>query len=462
MKIRSAITDSFVNFANKLGYGANNLAQGAGYQFDYVTRNRLLVEATYRSSWVVGMAVDVVAEDMTSEGIDIVSTLTPDDIERLHMQARHLKIWESLSDTIKWARLYGGCIAMMMIDGQDPSKPLDPKTVRPGSFKGLMVLDRWMLTPPDMTQLVSDMGPEFGRPAVYSVIGQTQGGIPPMRIHHSRVIRIDGVDLPYFQRFAENGWGQSIVERVWDRLIAYDSTTAGAAQLVYKAHLRTMKIKGLRNVIANGGQALQGLIKNIDMIRLYQSNEGMTLLDADDEFDTHQYTFSGLAAMMDKFAEQIAGATQIPLTRLLGQSPQGFSTGDADIRNYYGRIKQEQERRLRNGVHRVYELLAHSLQIPLPDTWGFTFKSLWRMSDVERGQYAAAVTSAVQGAEEAGLVSRAIALKELRQQSHLTGLWSNITDEYIADAELDPPLPETPLPETPLPADPDGEQAAAE
>jgi hypothetical protein len=35
----------------------------------------------------------------------------------------------------------------------------------------------------------------------------------------------------------------SIVERIFDRLTSYDSTSVGAAQLAYKAHLRTAKIK---------------------------------------------------------------------------------------------------------------------------------------------------------------------------------------------------------------------------
>ncbi|MDI5448925.1 hypothetical protein MJL27_26670, partial [Salmonella enterica subsp. enterica serovar Anatum] len=41
----------------------------------------------------------------------------------------------------------------------------------------------------------------------------------------------------------ENEWGMSVVERIWDRLTAFDSATVGAAQLVYKAHLRTYKVE---------------------------------------------------------------------------------------------------------------------------------------------------------------------------------------------------------------------------
>lgn len=89
----------------------------------------------------------------------------------------------------------------------------------------------------------------------------------------------------------ENDWGQSVVERIFDRLMAFDSATTGAAQLVYKAHLRTYSIKGLRSVLGMGQNtaAYKGLMAHMDMIRQYQSIEGMTVMDAEDEFATHSY-----------------------------------------------------------------------------------------------------------------------------------------------------------------------------
>ncbi|WP_342080442.1 anti-CBASS protein Acb1 family protein, partial [Escherichia coli] len=158
----------------------------------------------------------------------------------------------------------------------------------------------------------------------------------------------------------ENEWGMSVVERIWDRLTAFDSATVGAAQLVYKAHLRTYKVEKLRELIALGGQAFEALLKNIDLIRQFQSNEGMTLMDAKDTFETHQYNFSGLDDILSQFAEQISGAVGIPLVRLFGQSPKGFSTGDADLANYYDRVSSLQERRLRLPVRRILDIMHRS------------------------------------------------------------------------------------------------------
>jgi hypothetical protein len=47
----------------------------------------------------------------------------------------------------------------------------------------------------------------------------------------------------------------------------------------------------------------------------------MTLMDKSDDFQTHSYSFAGIADVILRFAEQVSGATGIPLVRLFGQSP---------------------------------------------------------------------------------------------------------------------------------------------
>lgn len=200
--------------------------------------------------------------------------------------------------------------------------PLRPETIGKGKFKGILPLDRWMIDPV-LTRRIKDMGPDLGKPEFYDVV-TTATGIPAWRIHHSRLIRFDGVTLPFQQKMTENEWGMSVVERIWDRLTAFDSATVGAAQLVYKAHLRTYSVEKLRELIALGGPAYEALLKNIDLIRQFQSNEGMTLMDSRDKFETHQYSFSGLDDILSQFAEQISGAVGIPLVRLFDSPRRDF------------------------------------------------------------------------------------------------------------------------------------------
>lgn len=434
--------DSFVNFAQNMGVGADNPLSTGTYGFNPITRNRILLEWIHRGSWLGGIAVDVVADDMTRAGVDLVGKTDPDELEIIESTVTALGIWEKLNEAIQWSRLYGGSIAVLLLDGQDMSTPLRLNTIRQDQFKGLTVLDRWMVEP-SLNDLVTELGPDLGLPKFYTVTAAAPA-LARNKIHYSRVIRLGGIKLPHNQALVENLWGISVIERLYDRMIGFDSASTGAAQLVYKAFIRTYKVKDMREIVAAGGEALSGLIAYTDMMRRYQGIEGMTLMDADDEYEGSEHSaFSGLSDALQQLGQQLSGALQIPLVRLFGQSPAGFSTGDSDMRNYYDTIKQQQEKDLRVGVMKIYKCIALSKGISFEGV-KVKFASLWQLSDVDKSTVASNVANAVGAVEGSGVIDRATALKELRQSSRVTGIFTNISDEMIEDAEMEgPPDPET-------------------
>jgi phage-related protein (TIGR01555 family) len=426
--------DSFANFAANVGWGTNNQSSASQYTLTYQSRNRINLEAAYRGSWIVRAAVDALPEDMTRAGVEF-SGIEPEDISLLEQDMMRMAIWDSLCDTGKWANLYGGCLAVMLIEGQDFATPLRPETIAKGQFKGLLVLDRWMVSPP-VGDVVTDFGPDMGKPVFYNVIAD-YAAIPKAKIHYSRVIRLDGMDLPFYQRVSENGWGLSVLEPMWDRLIAFDSASVGAGQLIYKAHLRTMSVEGLRDIIAAGGPAEAGLRAQIAFIRQAQTNEGITVIDAKDTFEAHQYAFAGLSDMLLQFAQQLCGALGMPFTRLFGQSPTGLgATGEGEMKQWHEKVKQNQERRFRNPLHRLFAVMSmSSLGKPLPDDFGFEFRSLQEMSEAEKADIATKKVDAVTKAVDANVQKPSAAMKDLKASSQVTGLFSSITDEDINEAE---------------------------
>lgn len=440
--VSAATLDSFTNFAFKLGVGGDNASSTASYGFNPITRNRVMLEWIYRGSWIGGIAVDAVADDMTRAGIDYVTEIPPADTERLDRTMTAMGTWTSINDVIKWGRLYGGALGVVMIDGQDMRTPLRVETVGPGQYRGIMVLDRWMVEP-SLEDLVTEMGPHIGLPKYYRV---TQAA-PAMRgvaIHHSRVaIRHAGVSLPYQQALVENLWGLSVLERLYDRMIAFDSATAGAAQLVYKSYLRTLSVEGLREIVSAGGAPLNGLTSYVDMMRRFQGIEGMTVIDAKDKFEVQGHSaFSGLSDALNQFSQQLSGALQIPLVRLFGQSPGGLgSNGDSEMRTYYDHVNQQQMKMLHQGVTLMYKLGAQSLGIKLPPNFAIDFRSLWELTDSDKVNIAKTAGETVSAAVEGGLISQKTGLQELRQTSRVTGVFTNITKEMIdaADDTVQPP-----------------------
>lgn len=434
--------DSFVNFMTKLGLGANNQSAYSSYSlYPMISRNHVLLEAAYRSSWIVGQVVDTVAEDMTREGITINSDISPDEVKKILSSMTRLAIWHQLCLIIKWARLYGGAIGVILTEGADYEKPLNYDAIGRNSFKGVLVLDRWQIDP-SFGEFVTEIGIDLGMPKYYRVTAGNQI-MSGQKIHYSRIIRFDGVELPYYQRISENLWGLSVVERMWDRLIAFDSATTGAAQMLYKAYLRVIGVDGLRDALALGGAEESAVIKQFQYIALLQSMEGITLLDQKDKFETHQYTFSGVSDVLIQFGQQISGATGIPLVRLFGQSPAGLSsTGESDLRNYYDHINKLQNFQMLAPITKILKVMFMSiLGKPMPDDFEFEFNSLWQMDDKEKADMATSVSTTVTNAYGSGIITKKMALKEFKQQSRVTGIFTNITDEDIKNA-VEEPLPD--------------------
>jgi phage-related protein (TIGR01555 family) len=448
--------DSFTNFLAKLGANTQNLQSYSQYSLSpFVTRNRIDLEAAYRSSWLVGQVVDTVAEDMTREGVTINSELPPDDIKLIQSTFIDLAIWHEISNTIKWARLYGGAIAVILTEGADYEKPLNINAVGKGRFKGLVVFDRWMLDP-SFGDLVTEIGPSMGKPKYYRILP----GMPALsgqRVHYSRIIRFDGIELPYYQRLTENLWGLSVVERMYDRLVAFDSATQGASQLLHKAHLRTIQVKGFREALALGGATESAVVKQFNYIRLLQTLEGLTVLDGDDKFEVHPYSFSGISDVLMQFGEQISGATGIPLVRLFGQSPAGLSSsGESDLRNYYDHINKLQESQMRAALVKLFDVVGRSvLGKSLPKGFEFEFNSLWQLSDTEKGQIASTDATTIASAYGAGLITKKIGMKELLQGSRVTGRFTNITEEDIENVKEEVPAGE----ENPFGSPPKGSES---
>jgi len=424
--------------------GQDNLLARSNYTpGKYVTRNRDELLDMYRTSWIVGRMVDVVAEDMVRSHFDIQGALVQGDVSALLKTYRACGVPGRLTDAVKWGRLYGGALAVMLIDGQDMTTPLDIATIGRGSFKGLFVLDRHEVSP--SYEKIKELGPMLGYPLYYTINSDTQTGL---RVHHTRCLRFSGVDLPGIARRDNQYWGDSVVDRAYDRILALalDSATHGAANLMHKSFLRVIGVDRYREILAAGGKAEAALHKMFALIRMLQSNEGITLLDKNDSFETHGWTFAGIYEALQAFSEQIAGATAIPLVRLLGQSPKGFSSGESDLRTYYDTVMTQLEDDKRPVDTVLFNVLArHHLGCALPEDFGFEYQSLYMPTELEKSQIGTSDAQNVAGLHGAGITTKAQSLAALKDSSRVSGRFSGITDADIEAAKQEdaaPTLPE--------------------
>lgn len=429
--------DSFQNPLTRTGLFMPNPLEATQYPMTRFSRNWQTINSLYRSHWVVRRIIDVIPEDMTKNGYKITSQLDPESLRKLETTFRRTTTHKNLLKGIKWGRLYGGAGALIMIKGQEDmlDQPLELDQIMPDSYKGLLVLDRWSGITPDEELITDPSSAEFGLPKMYTITSDVlERGI---HVHHSRILRFMGRPLPYLEELAENYWGASELEHVIDELRKRDNVSWNIAMLTFMANLRVMKMDGMSQLLATGNiRAQQDLYNTVQAMNSMMNNNSIQIIGENDDYFTHQYAFSGISQTYECFMMDVAGAAETPVTKLFGRSPAGMNaTGESDMQNYYDVIEEKQENELRPVYDKLLPIIMMSTFGAVPDDFDFEFKPVRRAPEDEMADLASKNTDSVTKAFQAGLISQKTALKELRQQSEMTGMWSNVTDKDIENAD---------------------------
>ncbi len=426
--VPGAALDGYSNAAAFLGADSPLLSAGT-YLPSGLTANSRLLTTAYREFWVATRIIDTPAEDMTRAWYSLTGDFSEDmlaDLKRL--EAKH-SIRRELTDAIRWARLYGGSLALMVIRGEEDEldQPLDLDTLPPDCFEGLLVLDRAQGISPSL-ELVGDLDdPDYGLPMYYTV-NVDAGDLTSVRIHHSRVLRFVGRELPHQEMISENYFGASELEHLWDELQKRSATSANIAQLVFQANITTLKMGDFGDTMAIGtNDAKAGIRSLIEEENRFRTSFGLQMLSKDDSYENHSYSFTGLSDIYEAFMMDIAGAAEIPATKLFGRSPQGFqSTGESDLRNYYETIAGLQERHLRPALERLLPVMAISCFGYLPEDLAFIFNPLATETPQERADLLEKLSAPVLEMYKAGLISRESAVEELKTLGEPYAAYSKI------------------------------------
>jgi phage-related protein (TIGR01555 family) len=425
----------FQNTAARIGFGTPNIMEATEYPLTRLSRNYQLMNSLYRSHWIIRRIIDTIPQDMIKNWITINSQVTPDLLKRMEKCERKTKTKAKILKGLKWGRLYGGAAGIILIDGHQDilDQELDYETIMPGSYKGILILDRWTGIYPN-TELIDDINdPDFGMPASYNIKTETGS----FDVHHSRVLRFPGRDLPRIEEEAEMYWGISEIEIVFDEVKKRDNTSWNIANLMFIVNLRIMKMKGMEEVLAIGDErAQQDLYRTVQAQNWLASNQGVQVMGENDELSSLQYQFGGVNDIYQSFMMDVSGAANIPVTKLFGRSPAGMNaTGESDENNYFAVVEENQQFSLEPVLDKLLPIMAMSEWGQIPDDFDYKFNPIRTPDNKERSDLADKTTTAVNTAYTSGIVSQKIAIKELKQQSEITGLFSNITDEDIEKAD---------------------------
>ena len=425
--------DGYSNALAFLGEDSPLISAGTFHRSGLTAQTELLT-VTYRENWLAKRIIDMPCEDMTRAWYRLSTCAAGGGAAPAEAAGggAFRQAGDRQRDPVGEAVRRGPGAdrdPRGRADGLD--QPLDMDMLLPDCFQGLLVLDRAQGIEPSL-ELVSDLDdPDFGLPMYYMVNLELRWRIyrsTRVRIHHSRVLRFIGRELPQMETVAENYWGASELEHIWDELQKRSATSANIAQLIFQANITTLKMGDLGEHLAYGSNSLQSkVMETLQNENRLRTSYGLQLMSAEDSLETHSYSFSGLSDVYESFMMDMAGAAEIPATKLFGRSPQGMnSTGEADLRNYYDLIAQMQERNLRPALEKLLPVMAISCWGYAPEDMEIVFEPVMTTSPAERAELVQKLSSDVIQAFQAGLLTREQALEELKSRGEELGVYAKI------------------------------------
>lgn len=359
--------NAFVNMAANLGTMRDKASYGQYKALPAKTVAELNI--IYGADWIAKRIINKPAYDATRAGF-YFENIELDDSLKVGRYAKDIKLNKHLLKAVACARLHGW--SYILIGARDRLSLDQPLQINEGQPLGFItVLKRHQCEPKKEAGFLSaDLTGGLWEEPEYYLMGKS---VKKTTVHHSRIIKIEAPD-PIGD---ENGNPTPILQQVYETLRRQTSVAANAESLVYESKIdiiRTPKL--IERLLTGGVGTMNGIVAHYAAMGRMKGNNGMMVLDKDEEFDSKSYNFSGLSDLMREFSVQTAGAADMPYSLLFGQSPAGMNaTGDYDINSYYDNILTMQEHTLREPLEMLIGHILDSMGVAY-ENMGLIFNTL--------------------------------------------------------------------------------------
>jgi phage-related protein (TIGR01555 family) len=373
----STNTDGWINVLTGLGIRGRDKNVNAHFRMCRLFEQAEL-DQLYRSDGVTRRIMDIVPNEMVRQGWEIEG----DSNQKINSELKTLKANANLVTLLKWARLYGGALCVMGIaDGRPLEEPVDESNIR--DIQWLHVFDRFQSFSRDGTFEADLNSPNYGFPNVYTVNDTRTGAL--FYVHHSRILRVDWSLLPPRQQNFNNGWGDPLIQSIYDELRNYSTAFANAGLIMQDMVNYTLSIPNLAELIASQC-ADQQVMKRLDLLNLTKGATNTMILDSEEKYEKSTTNINGIPELLDRFMLALSAVSGVPVSLLFGRSAAGLNaTGDNDVRNFYDMVKQEQESKLKPVLEKLIRYIMLAKDGPFfgeePDNWSVEFVPLWQNTE---------------------------------------------------------------------------------
>jgi phage-related protein (TIGR01555 family) len=378
--------DSFANMLTGLATAKDKSSFGLFLrraELDTDTLNDL-----YEQDAMAARVVDRLVDDGTREGFTIKGEDEAFDFASVQSELEDLDALNAVADAWRWSRLYGGALLVMVVnDGRKMSQPLNLNSAT--KLASLQVVESPFVRP---TEFNPGLGARaFRRPEFYDLtvnIGSKKND--DRQIHRSRVIRFDGVRVAPARMIESDGWGPSVLDRVYEEISSLGEVMGYCRSVMHDISIQVYKLQGLRERLCGGAESVAEMRAVMETIRYGVDNLHVLALDTEDDFMEVNRNVSGLEMIVNKFVDAVVRATPYPRTVILGESPSGLNAnGDTEIRSYFDFVASQQRLTLTPGLTRLLEVIfaiRSNKGEQVPDEFTIDYRPLYRLTDQEQAE----------------------------------------------------------------------------
>ena len=388
--VRPHREDGYVNLLNKYGTKQDN-SEAYKFEREPVIPDMQLT-GLYEGNGLFSKIIDTPAEEALKHGFDL--NLKSDELNAFVEDALDDLEWEERAATaIKWARLYGGALIVMLIDdGRGLEEPVDWEHIR--SIDELRVYERSIVQPDYASLYQQDYGgkgvgnrvSKFGQPEYYYV-SSIYGSF---KVHESRCLVFRNGVLPEQTSNATYlFWGMPEYVRIRRALRETVTAHTDSVKLLERSVQAIYSMKGLASLLTTDDGENQ-VLKRLQLVDTSRGLLNSIAIDSEGEqYDFKTFQFSGVKDVIDATCNMLSALTNIPQTILFGRSPAGMNaTGDSDFESYYNFVEKIQrlmlKRNLRTLLDVVFRAGIASGDVAEEPDYKLEFNPLWSLSDTEQ------------------------------------------------------------------------------
>ena len=298
-----------------------------------------------------------------------------------------IDFYSYIEEALKLQRIYGGAALFLVLDdGLEPSEPVVPERVR--GIADLVPLSRREIVPHDYNYL------NYRKPELYRISTSksvtTENDLNYLLVHNSRVLRLDGLYLPWRQRLLNEGWGQSYLQPFYEVWKRYRGATDGMATMLNEMDLFVHKIPGLASKVTAGNE--KALKTRLEANALARSLYGGMALDTEEEVSFASRSLGGAQEIFDRLTDDLVAAADMPKTLLFGTSPAGglSESGKYEDKSWAASVERFQTHSLRQPLNQFFQLVLAMPEGPtqgqVPEEWSVHFPPYYSESDSDKAE----------------------------------------------------------------------------